>query len=236
MREQLPSASRPTALRLRALSTRDLGFSVRLHGRALPTGLFPRLGTAFLRAYHQSFAASPHGVAVVVERDGVPIGFLLGATRNREHLRWTLRRRGLLLAPLGALGLLRRPVLASSFIRVRLGRYVRGVVKLTRPPSSNRSAGGRSLPVSLDVAGLAHIAIDPEARGHGAGGMLVTAFVEAVRDAGVGSAHLVTQSGGDGAGVFYERLGWRYVRGRVGLDGDAVSEYQLDLDRPTGGG
>lgn len=218
---------------MRPLHPGDLQFSVALHERALPTGLFRRLGPAFLRVYHASFIASPVGVALLVQRDDVPVGFLLGAARNRAHLRWVLRHQGPELAAAGALALARRPRLAAWFVHVRLARYVRAMVKLLRPHRSSRNDVQVSSAASPDVAVLAHIAVAPEARGQGVGQVLVRAFVDAAKAAGVASAHLVTQSGHLGAGGFYEALGWRLVAEQTDRDQVAMSAYRCELRAPS---
>lgn len=206
----------------------DVAVSADLHVRLLRTGTFPSLGVGFLRAYHRSSLASPHGIALMADVDGVPVGFLLGASPNRTHLRWVLRHRGIVLAVRGLLALLTRPGLACWFIRARLRRYVRGVLRLLAPSGSVTS----STAVAADpapVAVLAHIAVEDSGRGSGAGRLLVAAFGAQATRHGATAAHVVTLAGSAGAGAFYARLGWDHVGDHASLDGENASEYRLNL-------
>jgi ribosomal protein S18 acetylase RimI-like enzyme len=236
---------RPTppgaVLEIREATRRDLRATARIHRAELPAGFFAALGTAFLRRYHASFLASPFGVALVAvdhARDGAPVGFLVGTLRNRAHYRWVLRRCGPQLGARLLVGLAARPRLAWFFLRTRAGRYLRwigryplrGLADRRRASSPRRTPEARSedeLPPA-PIAVLTHVAVDPTARGLGAGRRLVDAFVERATADVAAEVRLVTEAGGAANG-FYERLGWTAAAARPNADGAAVREYRKPL-------
>jgi ribosomal protein S18 acetylase RimI-like enzyme len=237
---------RPTppgaVLEVREATRQDLRATARLHRERLPDGFFSELGAGFLRRYHASFLASPHGVALVAvdtAREEVPVGFLVGTLRNRAHYRWVLHRCGLQLAARLLAALVARPRLAWSFARTRAGRYLRWVGRYplrgldrrrgtaTTPPTTAATDRPETTPPA-PVAVLTHVAVDPAARGLGAGRRLVEAFVARAEDDVAAEVRLVTAAGGDANG-FYERLGWTAAEERCDADGGAVREYRKRL-------
>lgn len=209
---------------VRSCSSEDLPFAAALHAQALPHGFFTRLGERFLTAYYESFLASPHALAFVAATTARPVGVLVGTVRGRTHLRWVLRHRGWRLGWLGALALLTRPRQLAFFVRTRLLRYARGVLRNRR-----RRVGHAAEPPARHTATLSHVAVAHEARGAGAGAALVAAFASAARRAGCDEAALVTLADGRGAGPFYERLGWTRRRDLVDRDGRPISFYTRRL-------
>ena len=212
------------AVSVRPLCGADLGFAAALHATALPHGFFARLGEGFLRAYLASFAASPHAVAVVAECAATPVGLLVGTVAHRAHYTWVVRHRGWQLAARGLVALAVRPDLLAFFLRTRVRRYLRGLLRLRR--GADPHAATRPCP---QVAVLSHVAVDPAARGAGAGAKLVEAFLGRAEAAGAGQACLVTLAGRDGAADFYRRLGWTYNGDRPDSDGRPVSVFTRRL-------
>lgn len=210
---------------LRPLTTRDLDRVADLHQRELPHGLFPLLGRAFLRRYHATFIASPHAVALAAPEEGEPTGFLVGTLDQRAHHHWLMRHRALRLAIAGLVGLLTHPRALGLFLRTRMGRYLRGLLRALRPrparaaPSEQATAGG-------PVAVLMHVAVDPGHRGGGLGRHLTEELVEQAEAAGAAEVRLVTRTD-RGAGRFYERLGWSPAARRRTRDDTVVTEYRI---------
>ena len=203
-----------------AVEKDELDFCAALHAEKLPHGFFAELGHRFLRAYLETFVASPHAVALLVKSHGAPVGMVVGVLRPASHARWVLRRRGLRLALLGGLALATRPRLALRFVRTRLARY--------------RRAFGRrgSLPTTMETgqpAVLSHVAVTPGAEGAHLGTQLVQAFVAAARDAGCSSIVLVTLAGENGAVGFYRRLGWVESSPHRNFDGQPMIAFSLQL-------
>lgn len=222
----------------------DLRATSHIHRTQLPDGFFARLGEGFLRAYHDSFLRSPYGIALVTGSDAAPTGFLVGALVNREHYRFVARYCSARMAARGAVALLVRPPLAWLFVRTRAVRYARWVMRYTgrrlrrgrpgvtaaaRAPAAGAGfAAPPSAVVEPPIAVLTHVAVDPAAQGTGAGRALVTAFIEAAREAGADEARLVTAANGP-AEQFYDRLGWTAGAVRNGSGGSLVREYRWPL-------
>ena len=222
------SSTAPSA-QLRPLALHDLRTTAALHVRTLPQGFFPRLGPGFLEAYHETYLASPYGVATGAHLPGRAdlIGFVLGTTDRVAHAAWVRRHRAPVLARRGLRCLLRRPRLVGPFLRTRLLGYLRRLVR--RPPSD--AAGGPAGRVAV----LAHIAVQPEQRGAGAGAGLATAFAEQARGAGATRLTLVTRADSQGATRFYARLGWRGVDRIRNRDGENLIVMDLPVpDLPAG--
>lgn len=199
----------------------DLQFSASLHARALPHGFFVALGPGFLRAYYATFVDSPHAVALVASMQGHPVGALVGVLRPQAHLRRVLRRRGIRLVLLGAMALLSRPRSGWRFVRTRVAHYTgawRRHRNTAEPKRSNRAA-----------AVLSHVAVVPGARGAGVGSVLLSAFLEEIRIAGIERAVVTTLDGPDGAADFYRRHGWRDAGIRKDVDGICIRSFAIEL-------
>lgn len=210
---------------IREAQASDLDWIARLHAQRLPHGFFVRLGRRYLRAYHRSFIVSPAGVALVAEREGHRVGFVVGATSAGAHRRFVLRKQGVRLAIVGACALSVRPAVAAEFVRTRLFRYARSV---SRALDRSRVRTPGSAAAAADCAVLAHVAVDPGIERGGAGSALVDAFTDAVAEAGATRIELVTLADERGAAEFYERLGWRSTD--TGVVPDAVfRRFVLEL-------
>lgn len=219
------SSSKATAL-VRPLSRKDLPFAAALHAGSLPHGLFPRLGEPFLRRYYSTFVRSPWAIALVVELEGQAVGMVVGTVDDGSHYRFVVRRCWLPLLASGAIALVRRPGVGWWFLRTRGRRYARGFMLLSgRRQLPSPTAAGRP-PRREGV--LTHVAVAEGARGSGAGVELVSAFVACAGRRGTSHLRLVTYAA-DGAAEFYERLGWLRTGQRAGLDGDAWTEFRLEL-------
>jgi GNAT superfamily N-acetyltransferase len=206
---------------VRPMRPRDREFTAALQQQALPHGFFARLGTPFLRAYHETFMASPHGIALVAETHDGPAGFVVGTFG--PHSAWVLRNRWMTLVWRGALALLARPAELVFFLRTRTLSYARRLLRRSRsgPPVRRR----RTKPPAV----LTHVAVAPAARGNGVGEELVDAFLDAAEAAGAEQVCLVTLAGRDGAGRFYQRLGWDLDGVREDRDGRAIECYCWQL-------
>jgi len=195
----------PERVVVRPLRRDDLDWTGPLQQEALPHGFFTRLGPRFLRAYQETFLDSPHGIALAAEQDGEPLGFLFGAVDVDAHRAWVVRARRSRLAALGALCLLQRPPEAASFLRTRLGRYLR---TLARGGRRRQRGNADDLALPLAAAVLTHVAVRQDRRRSGAGRRLVDAFVEEATSRGAGRARLTTLRDDRGAEEFWRNLGW----------------------------
>lgn len=219
--------SSKTKVLVRPLGRKDLGFAASLHARSLPNGLFPRLGEPFLRRYYSTFVRSPWGIGLVVESEGQAVGVVVGTIDDGAHYRYVVRKCWLPLTASALTSLATRPRVALWFLRTRGRRYARGFARLVarRRPESIPTGGagpGRRQGV------LSHVVVEADWRGCGAGGELVTAFVEWAERRGTADLRLVTHAV-DGAAEFYRRLGWTCTGDRAGLDGSAWTEFRLEI-------
>lgn len=189
----------PTGQSIRRATPEDVAFMAALHADALPHGFFVALGPRFLRGYHRTFLDSPYAIAEVIEITGQPVGVLLGILEPRNHRRWTIKRRGLLLAALAFPALLGRPVVAVRFLRSRARRYTSAV-------RTARREAGPATRVS-EPAVVSHVAVLDGARGYGAGSALIDSFTQTAAAAGATDVELVTLAGGL-AESFYRAQGW----------------------------
>lgn len=206
---------------LRRMRYVDLAFVTDQHGRNFPYNAMSRLGRLFLRRYYWSFFDSPHTVATVAERDGLPCGYLVGILDTGSHRRLLIRRHGVALAGTALIGLALDPPGAS---RLFLRRMSLLVAKAARRGGSVGETAERG-----PVAVLSHTAVVGGVRGQGIGQALVQAFVTEARGSGATRISLATQDGPEGAGPFYERQGWQLERRRRTYDGRLISLYDLRL-------
>jgi len=217
---------------IRSAVSADLRSTALAHKDLLPVGLFPSMGVRFLRRWHRTFLRPPHGIALVavdqtVQGDQV-VAFLLGTTDQAAHTEALLRDRRLLLelAASGSLALLRRPRLATRFVRTRGRPWLRKLLRRRAVDAhpSEAPAGG-------PVAVLAAVAVEPGARGRGLGAALVHRFLDEAhaRDAAVAELVTVVPAEGGASTRFYERLGWRARGDRRSRDGTTVRTYAYPL-------
>jgi len=205
---------------VRPMTAADLRVTAVLHRELLPHGLFPLLGERFVVRWHETFIRSDAAwAAVATRRDSSDvIGFLLGDIDHRRYLAEVLtgHRRDLL--RLGLWGLLRDPRLAAHFLRTRTVSYARRLLRRTPPAAGARPGAG-------PTAVLSAVAVDPAARGSGAGRALVEEFGRVADAAGCGKTMLVTRVGAEGAGDFYGRLGWEAGTVHRDRDGHLVQTF-----------
>lgn len=209
--------------RLQGLDRRASRVTARLHSSELPPSFFSDLGPLFLGAYHRSFAASPHGVALTaVDDGGAVIGFLVGTVEDGAHYRWLVRSHAWRLAPAAFVGVVRRPLVGWRFARTRLRRYARGATKLAGAAPPQPRPG-------VSTGSLTHVAVSPDGRGRGVGRALTEAFVEQVRRSGTGRVQAKTLAGPEGAAGFYASLGWRSDAVLPDVDGKPHDRFLLEL-------
>lgn len=238
----MPSRPDRSGLTVRPATRSDVEFTTRTHTHHLPHGLFPLLGQPFMKRWHQTFLTAPQGVALVAARRDSEgerlVGFLLGAVDQKGLMDHVVRHHRLGLGTVGAWALLCRPRLALHFLRTRPPAYARRLTgRPSTPPERQDSSDidpGAPRPVvpSEPVAVVTALAVTPDGRGAGAGEALVAEFVERARAAGTPAAHLTTLDGAEGAGPFYERLGWRRRDVHPTRDGVLVATYFLPLAQP----
>jgi GNAT superfamily N-acetyltransferase len=206
------------------MEARDLGFVAREHLRHFPRGFFARLGPWFLEEYYRTFLTGPEGHTVIAEEAGRPVGYLVGVSAPVGHRDHVVRRHGRALVLRAAGRLLVRPDLCLLFLRTRAVRYLRKLLARRR-----RLQGCAP---SSSPAVLTHVAVTPTHHGWGIGSRLVRWFEDEVAARGCDRIVLVTASGHEGAGKFYERRRWRRTGEHATPDGHLLATYELQL-RPA---
>lgn len=203
----------------------DLGPTAHLHRAALPGSIFVSLGPRFVRAYHRTFVSSPVGIALLAECNGRVVGFVVGTFDEAGHFHHVVREDLWSLVFPGAAGLLIRPVLLGRFVRTRLVRYLRGLVRLSR--RRPWAPGDEAAPGPAGV--LSHIAIDAAERGEGTGAVLLNAFVDTARARGARTLRLTAPAENEAVHRFYERAGWQRGSDRHDADGRSWTTYIREL-------
>lgn len=214
--------------RVRRMGLHDVPFAVQAHLEHFPEGFFARLGPRFLTRYYRTFIEGPPACALVAESDGQLLGYLTGIFDPQEHRRLVVQYHGKALAADALLGMVRRPAVAYSFLATRARRYLSALRRYrSKAPTAAGSSGD-------SCAVLSHVVVTKSERARGLGAELVSAFLAEATGAGCTKACLVTMDGPDGAGPFYERLGWRRSPRSSSADGRPLLHYEIDLGRTAG--
>ena len=132
---------------------------------------------------------SPQSFLLVATADGAPVGFIAGTEGVRELYRSFLLRDG---------------AIATAVALPRIVRSWRRVLETLRYTSGET---GPELP----AAELLAVAVDPRARGKGAGRALVQAFTAELGRRGVRGARVVVGADNDAAIRLYESCGFARV-------------------------
>jgi GNAT superfamily N-acetyltransferase len=210
-------------VRLREAGSGDIEFCASLHAQALNTGFFISLGPTFLRAYYESFLASPYARFYVATVKGHPVGMLVGLLRPRAHQRWLFRRRGFVLAVLGTGAMLTRPLLTLKFLRTRARSY--------RQRWRSSQGDGDETAESSREAFLRHVAVLAGARGAGIGRQLVRTFCDDAARDGCARVGLTTFAGEGEVRNFYLANGWVETGRREDIGDQEILAMAFDLAR-----
>jgi GNAT superfamily N-acetyltransferase len=222
-------------LRLRPMDTQDLSFVVREHRHHFPDGFFARLGPKFLREYYRGFLTASAARTTIAEVGGERAGFLVGVTDPTAHREHLVQRHGPTLVRRALASMLAHPSLAWCFVRTRLGLYARKFARRfarrRRAKAASATGGGSG---NTDDSGapavLTHVAVTPESQSQGIGSALIKRFDAQVAAAGCDRLTLVTASGENGAGPYYEHRGWEPLGERQTPDGLVLTTYERAVE------
>ena len=210
----------------RRMTASDLPFVVDEHLHHFPDGFFARLGRRFLAEYYRAFLTGSSVSATIAEVGGQPVGYLVGVSDPVAHREHVVRRHGRSLVLKALTAMLLHPALGLLFLRTRMGLYARKL--LCRGSKPHVAPVAEPVPTAV----LTHVAITPSAQSNGIGSELISRFDDEVAGTGCEQLTLVTASGVDGAGPYYERRGWTPCGERRTPDGLWLTTYQ----RPVGEG
>lgn len=215
------SDSTALPITMRAMELSDTPAVIELHRRYLHRGFFVDLGERFLGLYYRTFLTSPAAVALIAERDGGCVGFLVGTVNEAAHRRHVARLDRARLARAGALSLAAKPQLTARFFRTRARRYARGL------DSARRQDGPRTGCEQVGV--LHHVAVDESARRSGTGRALAGGFADVARSHGTGRLRLYAEGDNDAAHAFYLSQGWSPAGKSTDVEGQEWVTFVRDL-------
>lgn len=160
-----------------------------LHHAVLPT-LLSQLGLSFVERYYQAATGDPRviGFCAVHGQSGAPCGFVVGTPRPQALNAQLRQPPGWFAAQIARL-LFQRPRLLWQLL------------------ASARAAAGQMAdePGAIE---LTYLGVAEEWRGHGLGGQLLQAFLEAARRAGYRAVVLSVETDNAAAIRLYERSGF----------------------------
>jgi ribosomal protein S18 acetylase RimI-like enzyme len=170
----------------------DLEEIVTAHVSAFPGFLLTLLGTRFLIAFYHAFLTDKDALLFVAEgSDRRVAGFLAGVIAPERYFGRLRLTRGL------RLGFAALPALARHPLRVGRRLLAAAVYRGDRPPG---------LP---EYWLLSSLGVHATASGMGAGGALMTRFLNSARQAGARGVYLLTDESGNAATLrFYDRHGF----------------------------
>lgn len=171
--------------------------AVAVHMEAFAGYMNAALGRRYVRAFLHFFARSAERIALVAVRDGVVVGYVVGA--RLDYTRAMTRE----LLPVVALSFALRPglLLQRRFLRV-LGTRLKQLFAPAAPAAS-------AAPIDLtSMVSLVGIGVSSRARGTGVGRLLAAAFERHARQLGVRAMRLTVYRENAGARRLYEAAGW----------------------------
>ena len=195
----------------------DLSRVAELHIRSFDGYFLSRLGPGFVRRLYHEYR-SPADVALVAERSGEIVGFVLGSTDLSAVYR-RFYRRNLPFIGYRLLERAGRDPETRHQIGQRVGHFRVGLLAIV---------GRRAEPITPidepDGAELVSIGVAPKAQGSPTASMLVAGFLDELRKRSVSVAKLSVRQDNERAIRFYQREGWQ----RIGVSGDEF-RYAITL-------
>jgi ribosomal protein S18 acetylase RimI-like enzyme len=179
-----PSGGRGAAA-LRVGTEADARRAADLHVGQIDEGFLASLGPRFLTRLYRRVALFEGSFLLMADVSGTPVGFLAGALDVGALYRRFLLKDG---------------PLATIASAPRLIRAWPRALETLRHGSSDKAAPG--------TAELLSVAVDPAARGQGAGMLLVSGFIDEARRKGATAAQVVVGADNRTAVSLYSRSGF----------------------------
>ena len=175
---------------LRSGTIADASAAAALHAGQISEGFLSFLGPAFLRRLYRRIVRSRESFLLIVEDEATVVGFLAGCTDVAALYRAFLWRDGLIAA-----------IECSGRLLLSWRRAIETLRHGTGGGGGEGGEGGE----------LLAIAVDPAARGLGAGTLLVEGFLSEIDRRGQDAARVVVAASNDTAIALYGRAGFRTV-------------------------
>jgi ribosomal protein S18 acetylase RimI-like enzyme len=168
---------------LRSGTVDDVAAAADLHAGQIGEGFLTILGPRFLRRLYRRITLVPGSFLLIVEDDASTVGFLAGSTDVAALYRAFLWHDG---------------AAAAFACGWQLLRSWRRVMETLRHGTGSAGKG----------AELLAVAVDPVARGRGAGTLLVEGFLAEMGRRKLDAAHVVVAAGNETAIALYRRTGF----------------------------
>lgn len=201
----MSTAPRPNAdLEVRVAAPGDAARLAALWGVCSPESVWTKLGPRLATIYFRRFCSDPHELAVAGWLDGRLVGGCVGTDRPGTYSRAFYREHASELAGAFAREIVRRP----AVLGVVLGRIGRGVLRRLRPGAAVASGPE----ISLDRACyMSDFFVDPSARGHQLGTLMLERFCEEMARRGCTSCVVHTTTDNVASQVAQRRAGFECV-------------------------
>ncbi len=183
---------------------------VSVHLMAFKNFFLSSMGEIFLTVFYQRAIKDPTTIAYVYCDQDKIIGFVLGSFLPSAFFKRLIKKSWLKFGLAALPAFLRSPAI--------LPRLLRAFSMPSQPlPAPN-------------CATLMSIAVDPACQGSGAGGLLVSAFLEEARQRGLTWVNLTTDAENNAAvNRFYQANGFTLHRTYTTPEGRGMNEYLIQL-------
>jgi hypothetical protein len=193
---------------IRPIQFRDAPRVAELHAAAMGNSLWAQLGVPFLTNLYRALVDIHTFLGFVYVEDGQVKGFIAGSTDTRSMYAEVLRRRWAFLAPVAALGVLRRPLVLRPLLQT----------------ASYFGASGAE-----DVPGESlFCSFVPELRGKRVSGHINKVLFDELRARGHTHVKITTEVDNEGANRQLRSWGFAEA-GRFTFYGKSMVTYVLDL-------
>ncbi len=193
---------------IRPIQFRDAPRVAELHAAAMGNSLWAQLGVPFLTNLYRALVDIHTFLGFVYVEDGQVKGFIAGSTDTRAMYAEVLRRRWAFLAPVAALGVLRRPLALRPLLQT----------------ASYFGASGAE-----DVPGESlFCSFVPELRGKRVSGHINKVLFDELRARGHTHVKITTEVDNEGANRQLRSWGFEEA-GRFTFYGKSMVTYVLDL-------
>ena len=201
---------------LHPIESRDAEEVASIHSNAFPHYFSTELGLAFCTNLYRSYATTDGAFGFVLWRAGKRVGFVVGGVSDIHNK----IKRKLLIHTIAAT--LKRPTFSLHLVREELPIIFRKVVRLIFASKLPGDEVDKSRSADLVL-----LVVNETARGSGAVGELMEAFVNEAANRGFENVMLTVSRNNDRARRAYEKTGW--VLNDNG--GDSVEYYFSTADR-----
>lgn len=197
-------------MKIREFRKSDTNAVVDIHLRAFEGFFLTFLGPSFLSVLYNATHEDKTGIMIVLEEDGIIVGFVCGTTNANGFYKHLLTRHILKFFLASLDGFFRRPLILPKLLTAFKTPH--------RPlPKQNCST-------------LMSLAVDPNYQNRGIGRKLVSSFVDNARKNKCEYVNLTTDTiDNDHVNKFYKNLGFEIINTLKTSQGRLMNEYILKI-------